>query len=317
MRQKWLLNPLSIGVTSEYGRESSGVGMILPDLILKTRQNQSWKFSGVDSLEHCRDQNHFKNYPYDVTDQYNSRGFRDTEWPKDLQGLKQAIWCIGDSFTVGLGSPLEHTWPWLLQQQTGIRTINVSMDGASNHWIARKANQIIDKISPTTIIIHWSYIWRSEDLDSSKTDEQRRNQFDDSVFKNDNDNFIKILQQFKDLVSDTKIIHSVIPEFSCVSRLSALHIWKQLQGPDWPELPSSIDGFNSLNTGIATELKKFNSYDDFNDHFKFLEQYNSLEYTVPEFEKMDLARDGHHYDKITATNFVAQLLSSTAFPRQQ
>lgn len=137
--------------------------MILPDFILPSRVNQHWQYLGIDSIEECLDKKWFKKYPYNVEYHYNSRGFRDSKWPESIEELKQAIWCIGDSFTVGLGAPVEHTWPCLLQQHTGMRTINLSMDGASNNWISRKTIGILKEISPKNIIIHWSYISRREE----------------------------------------------------------------------------------------------------------------------------------------------------------
>lgn len=139
-----------------------GATMILPDFVLPNRVDQTWSHSGIDSFESCLDKKHFKSYPHDVTYNYNSRGFRDSEWPNSIAELKKSIWCVGDSFTVGLGSPLAHTWPYLLQQDTGARTINVSMDGASNDWMARKCQRILTEIQPECLIIQWSYISRRE-----------------------------------------------------------------------------------------------------------------------------------------------------------
>ena len=56
--------------------------MILPDFILPSRQNQVWDESGLDSYAACLDKKHFKSYPHKVEYRYNSRGFRDTEWPE-------------------------------------------------------------------------------------------------------------------------------------------------------------------------------------------------------------------------------------------
>ena len=102
--------------------------MILPDFILPSRQNQVWDKSGIDSYEECKDKKHFKSYPYAVDYDYNSRGFRDSEWPEDIDQLTHAIWCVGDSFTEGLGSPAEHAWPFLLQNQTNLKPTS-NMDG--------------------------------------------------------------------------------------------------------------------------------------------------------------------------------------------
>ena len=289
--------------------------MILPGFVLPSRQNQIWTESGMDSLELCLDKKHFKSYPYPIEYRYNSRGYRDAEWPNKVDELKNSIWCIGDSFTVGLGCPITHTWPYILQQQTKQRTINVSMDGASNLWIARKALELLEEVDPILIVLHWSYVTRGEDTDTSNSDEQRRKYIDYNILEpgHETDNFIRILQQFENC---NTIIHSFIPEFSHISRITACKIWEQLQGPSWPGLPTTIDDFNSLDSSIVLELKQFGSYDDFTDHFKLLTEFNKLQ-LVPEVKRLDLARDSHHYDKLTAENFVDQLLSLTTFPRQQ
>ena len=145
--------------------------MILPDFILPSRINQHWEYSGIDSIEQCLNKKHFKSYPHKIEYRYNSRGFRDTEWPETLEKLKNSIWCVGDSFTVGIGSPVEHTWSYQVGQKLNTRTINISMDGASNNWIARKAQQIIDTIGPKFLVVHWSYISRREaNLDQVRED---------------------------------------------------------------------------------------------------------------------------------------------------
>jgi hypothetical protein len=132
---------------------------LLPELYLPSRTNAHWHESGIDSLELCLDRAHFLSFPHKVEYQYNSRGFRDAEWPNDLSNV---IWCVGDSFTVGIGSPREHTWSYVLQQRTGRRTINVSMDGASNNWIARSSVAILKQFPAATMAVHWSFLHRRE-----------------------------------------------------------------------------------------------------------------------------------------------------------
>ena len=141
--------------------------MILPDFVLPARTNTQWAYSGIDTLESCLDPEHFKNYPHPIQYTFNSRGFRDAEWPSTRDELQSAIWCVGDSFTVGVGSPVKHTWPCMLQQHTALRSINVSMDGASNNWIARHLSRIIVQIQPATVIAQWSYLERREDHSNS------------------------------------------------------------------------------------------------------------------------------------------------------
>jgi hypothetical protein len=276
--------------------------MILPDFILSSRSNQCWQYSGIDSLEHCQDQKHFKKYPYPVTYRYNSRGFRDCEWPSDHEQLKNAIWCVGDSFTVGIGSPVEHCWPYILQQQSGTQTINVSMDGASNSWMHRCAVQICREVQPRIMVLHWSYLTRTEIPDASLSDEQRRQRYHPDLLDT-----TKAMRTFRDLVVDlennkghTRIIHSFIPDFAVSGSLD--QHWKTFAGPSWPDLPSSLEEFDALPVFIRQELKQdFDCYDIFRI---WCELRQRLEH-VPEFARLDRARDGHHYDLVTAQHFVA------------
>jgi len=141
-------------------QENSRKNNTLSDFVLPSRVNQNWLYSGIDSPELCPDLLHFQQYACPVQYQYNSRGFRDSEWPSDL---KSAVWCLGDSFTVGLGQPFAHIWPQVLQTKTATRTVNVSMDGASNDWIARKCCELIQQVDPGVIVLQWSYLHRREE----------------------------------------------------------------------------------------------------------------------------------------------------------
>ena len=145
--------------------------MILPNIILPELVNHYCETSGVDTYEHCFNKSHFKAYPYKVTYQYNSRGFRDKEWPSNLQ---DCIWCVGDSFTVGLGTIFENTWTQVLSKVSNKPVINISMDGASNQWISRKCIEIIKEINPSNMVIMWSYAHRRESNNATITDLERR-----------------------------------------------------------------------------------------------------------------------------------------------
>lgn len=147
--------------------------MILEKLQIPEYSNKSFNTTGIDSSDFCLDEDKFSNYPFPISYNYNSRGYRDREWPSDSE-LSKCIWCIGDSFTVGVGSPFEHTWPQVLQANTGMRTINISMDGSSNEWMKRKIIDIIHEVNPKNIVVMWSYTHRRESNDSEKTDFQRR-----------------------------------------------------------------------------------------------------------------------------------------------
>ena len=115
------------------------------------------KTTGTDSIEYCYDLKHFKSYSKNISYRYNSRGFRDHEWPEDLS---EVIWCIGDSFTVGIGQPFEETWPYLLEKKSGKRCINLGEDGCSNDTMALRAQEIFKSFNPNLIVIMWSYLHR-------------------------------------------------------------------------------------------------------------------------------------------------------------
>ena len=232
---------------------------------------------------------------------------------------------------MGLGSALTHTWPWVLQQRTGRRCINISLDGASNDWVSRKTCAILNTIAPRDLVIHWSYwhrreasvqqvrysvvqrVWQDfyngikdpawppcrtfeqmqqlpehikqeilqqhwiepevsdEDLIFYNTDEQL--QFG-TLVADDDENFKNAKLCIDRTITcshNTNIIHSFIPEFT------------------------QSDSVHNKSQSVA-KLKQL--VDDITEEINF----------VPYFDKLDLARDGHHYDLKTAEYFVQQLL---------
>lgn len=283
--------------------------MILPDLVLSDWQNKFMLETGIDSFAQCLDKEHYKSYPYNVSYQYNSRGFRDIEWPDSSQELKNAIWCFGDSFTVGLGSPLSRTWVNMLQAATGRRCINVSMNGASNEWIARRAAQVIESINPADVVIHWSYLWRGEKPDTTLSDAERMIaiKLTDGVAMASN--FLNLVTSLDDKFADTNIIYSCIPGFSTLNKVSAEEKWAVIKGQDWPAMPMTHSEFSLLSPDILKELGRF----DIEDKFEGFVMLNDIAANKPkwikEFNILDFARDYHHYDKLTSEYFVSEIMN--------
>ena len=54
---------------------------------VKDKINFSALYSGMDCAKDCFDKKHFKNYTKKISYQYNSKGFRDNEWPDDLSNV--------------------------------------------------------------------------------------------------------------------------------------------------------------------------------------------------------------------------------------
>lgn len=180
--------------------------MILPNFVIPSKINYTTDYEKPDSPQDCLDSDHFKNYPFAVNYKYNSRGFRDNEWPEDLHN---AIWCIGDSFTVGVGSPYQHIWPVVLSQVTKLPTINVSVNGASNSWISRKTVELIKLIQPKIVVIMWSYFYRRENDNELLSDEDRQIWSNNSKWQLNYKDFS--LNRNKVKSYNTKIIDCCIP----------------------------------------------------------------------------------------------------------
>jgi hypothetical protein len=280
--------------------------MILSDFILHSRANARREYTGIDSFNRCLNKEHFKNYPYPVEYAYNSRGFRDTEWPESSEELKNAIWCIGDSFTAGVGSPLEHTWPFLLQQQTGRRCINIGMDGASNAWISRRARQIIHEINPTHMVVLWSYVHRRELPNVDISDEARKLHFDKSNSELDDfKDFINCYTNLKNCTASVNIFNGTIP---CSGMIND-HGWNDIKDPSWPEfLPTTQVEFDQLPCHVKQETSDIYSNDQLETWFIKNNFCNINQLT--ELSMLDYARDYHHFDCITSEFFVKQILKN-------
>ena len=224
--------------------------VILPDFKISPLCNTEVEFSGMDSYTECRNKPHFKKYPYKISYKYNSRGFRDEEWPEDLENC---VWCFGDSFTKGIGQSYEHTWPKMLQTQTGCRTICVSMDGASNNWISRKIVELVSTIKPKAVIVQWSFINRRERVLSPgevQSDEDRRIQYlKDSTHEDDLQNTLECIDRATQAceIAETKLIHSFIPEFIDIKNINTFFFNFNKSGKLWVPLSKkdlARDGFH-------------------------------------------------------------------------
>jgi hypothetical protein len=177
---------------------------MLPELQLTLLAGECTAGVGLDTYEQCLDKEYFEKYPYSVFYFFNQRGFRDNEWPDNIE---KKIWCVGDSFTVGLGQPFEHIWPQQIDN-----SLNVSMNGASNDWISRKALYIIQNANPNAVLIQWSYLHRRENLDHTLPDEMRMMQQDPSDV-NDVENFLKNIKLVESNKGSIPVVHSFIPKF--------------------------------------------------------------------------------------------------------
>jgi hypothetical protein len=236
--------------------------MILPDFILSTRQNQQWDTSGLDSIDECLSKSYFSHYPHEVSYNYNSRGFRDEEWVNDIEELKNSI------------CPYDFIWVRRLEKLTQKRTINISMDGASNDWISRKVLRVMEDINPKFIVIHWSYFDRRESSDTFLIDEERRlktlseddyrdhKHFD--LLKENLKHTLRLVKKIEETNRTTRIVHSIIYDEIC--------------NYPYPTRKNIHKSFETI-----------------------------CKYYIPEMDKVDISRDGLHYGVRTSELFASKV----------
>jgi len=296
----------------------------MPKFLIPNFVNQHCNESGIDSWDKCVNKDHFLKFPWPIEYRYNSRGYRDQEWPSDLSSLSNAIWCFGDSFTVGIGSPLTHTWVYLLSQNACKRTINVSMDGASNNWIARKISELCCYLIPKTIVVHWSYVHRREEkweVINQKWQTIYSDIKDPSWPKCENLNDFFSLPDhnrqeiINDHVLDNAIKNYITTSFGCpVHQFDAeRRIWYD------PQLDDNQDFENTVKcVTTAEQISKkhnINLIHSFIPNFanksvaQKIQNYllkNNIDF-IEQFTVLDWARDYHHYDVKTSEYFVQQI----------
>jgi len=265
------------------------------------------------------------NYPWPVTYKFNSRGYRDLDWPKDLQTLKSSIWCIGDSATMGIGVPIEHSWPSQLEQKLNNRTIKIAMLGASNEWITRKITSLVKEIHPSTIVVHWSFTHRRElaevnlpqvanlywktfynairDADWPDVDLHEFNTLPDVIKQEINDiHYNPNIDKFNfdsidyEIYDEDRILHyaeSANTADNTENLLACVSITESL---------AQKHGINLIHSFVP----RFAPAPESRRIMQKMQELN-LKF-VPELVQVDLARDGFHYDIKTATNLVDQVI---------
>jgi hypothetical protein len=178
------------------------------------------------------------------------------------------------------------------------------MDGASNQWMCRWAQQIHEQINPANMVIMWSFLHRREDSNVALADEVRRIWNTRSTVEED-------LEDFKQCVLALKLIkgvcHFVIPGANQYEPW--LNIWKQVAGESWPEQPLTVKDFLNLPEFVIKEMKEFGVYKkiylatEANERFKLFCKEQQI-YSV---EVLDLARDSLHFGQLTSMRIVDQM----------
>jgi hypothetical protein len=91
----------------------------------------------------------------------NSYGYRTPEF--DVDSLAPSIFCLGCSFTYGIGVRQEETWPSLVQQRFPEYNVhNLGSAGSSGDTIVRTLTNIGKLLNPKILLILWPEVFRFE-----------------------------------------------------------------------------------------------------------------------------------------------------------
>jgi hypothetical protein len=135
--------------------------MLINDLnYFKKSANYRNTTSGIDHPDNTnRSSKEWHAYPIQDFDyQFNSWGFRGPEYTQYIG--KPVNICLGDSFTVNVGGPIEHSWCSQLAERFDIPTLNLGMDGAGNDVIRLVYDRACELFDVQNTFVMYSYLHR-------------------------------------------------------------------------------------------------------------------------------------------------------------
>ena len=139
--------------------------MLIEDLdCWKKYSNFKSKYSGMDKPDsgyHTRyaPNGWWKNYPVQDFDyNFNLWGFRGPDYNEYVD--QPVNICLGDSFTVNLGGPIEYSWASQLDKLLELPTINLGIDGAGNDAIRLVYNRACKVFDVQETFVMYSYLHR-------------------------------------------------------------------------------------------------------------------------------------------------------------
>jgi hypothetical protein len=121
---------------------------------------------GIDNPDQCwLGQDYWHNHPVQDFDyKFNSWGCRGVDYEQFLKEKtdQKVNICIGDSYTLNLGGPQEHSWPHLLEQRSGIPSINLANDGMSSYYFQELIKKTKDLVNANNVFILYNVLDESE-----------------------------------------------------------------------------------------------------------------------------------------------------------
>ena len=251
--------------------------MLINDLeYFKTSANYCNTTSGIDhpdEIIYIEEKPLWYEYPIQDFDyQFNSWGFRGPEYEHYI-GKKVNI-CLGDSFTVNVGGPIEHSWCSQLAKHFDIPTLNLGMDGAGNDAIRLVYDRACELFDVQNTFVMYSFLHR-----------RLNNKNFIIIVEKDSENFKYFLEQRiinvfecalpvwcwtdeeKQFLYELKIFFLDIAKelyFSNNQTIDRKFIHKgsynRLRGKDWPDFDQFIQGAETHPDMLTEEFSGFISY---------------------------------------------------------
>jgi hypothetical protein len=136
---------------------------VLPQAWSWHPKNCEEQYYGSDSL-----QNIDQNWQIPIVYKFNPNGFRTYDFNLNDKDINIALGC---SQTLGVGLPVEMTWPYLLEKQTNTKTYNLGLGGASSDTVARLLTNISGLFAINTVYILWPSFSRFENYNNNNIEE--------------------------------------------------------------------------------------------------------------------------------------------------
>jgi hypothetical protein len=266
--------------------------MLINDLnYFKRSSNYHKKFSEMDTPGNnilAMSVEDFHDYPIQDFDyQFNSWGFRGPEYKQYISNPVNI--CLGDSFTVNIGGPIEHSWCSKLAEHFDIPTINLGMDGAGNDAIKLVYNRACKLFDVQNTFVMYSFLHRR----------LINGEFRQEVYK-DNENFEYFLEQRipnviecalplwcwpeeeKQFLSNQGIYFLDVPwvlYFSDHQAIDRRFIVKEsynnLRGPDWPSFKEFVNGADPHPDMFTKQFGQFISHCVYTNRDGYHMNYNT------------------------------------------
>lgn len=253
-------------------------------IVVKDHENFITDFYGIDSLEKSKDKGWFKEYPIqNFNYEFNSWGFRGSDY-EQYRNLP-IIACIGDSFTVNLGEPIEHSWPSLLQKHFDIPCLNFGINGAGNDTIRLVYEKVLTLFEVKYVFVVYSFFNRRIENNILKSDyhdhEENIKHFEKNFINNA---FYQFIPHYCYSIEEKEYIKTkkenylldLYPNWRIHDprELVTKNNYEKLSGLDWcsyEEFLSGGDLHNDLITGkfkLSNNTKYYNNRDGFHLNLK-------------------------------------------------